>query len=296
MSERIVVETNLRGLKLLGRGKVRDIYDLGDSLLIVTTDRISAFDVVMQNGIPDKGRILTQISKYWFELMGDIIPNHLISTEVKDLPQEYRAYSSILEGRSMLVKKTTPLPVEFVVRGYLAGSAWKEYQQGDSVCGTKLPRGLLESSKLEKPIFTPATKADKGSHDENITIEQMKGIIGSKLADEAIRVSMEIYEKGSRIAEERGIIIADTKFEFGIYNSKLMLIDELLTPDSSRFWPKDKYRPGKTQKSFDKQFLRDYLVSINWDQTPPPPKLPEEIIEKTRERYLEASKRLTDQR
>ncbi len=295
MPENVVLETNFKGPKLLGRGKVRDIYTLGDTLLIVATDRISAFDVVMGDGIPGKGRILTQISKYWFEVMGGIITNHLVSTDVRDLPQEYQEYGSILEGRSMLVKKATPLSVECIVRGYLAGSAWKEYRQGGTVCGMSLPGGLVESSRLTNPIFTPSTKAIEGFHDENITIERMKEIIGGKLADDVIRISMEIYATGSRIAEERGIIIADTKFEFGICKDELILIDELLTPDSSRFWPMDGYQPGKAQKSFDKQFLRDYLLSVDWDQTPPPPKLPKEIIEKTREKYLEASRRLTNE-
>ena len=292
MTKEVTVETDLKGLKLLGRGKVRDIYDLGEHLLIVATDRISAFDVIMQNGIPDKGKTLTQISKYWFEVMKGTVPNHLVSVNVRDFPQECHKYKDILEGRSMLVKKAKPLPVECVVRGYLAGSAWEEYRQGGTVCAMQLPRGLLESSKLDEPIFTPSTKAEMGHHDENITIQEMKETIGDKLADEVIRISLEIYKKGCMVAEEKGIIIADTKFEFGIYNDGLMLIDELLTPDSSRFWPKDEYGPGRAQKSFDKQFLRDYLLSLNWDKTPPPPELPEDIIEKTREKYLEALKRL----
>ena len=292
MTGGVTIETDLKGLKLLGRGKVRDIYDLGEHLLIVATDRISAFDVIMQNGIPDKGKTLTQISKYWFEVMKDIVPNHLVSVNVRDFPQECRKYKDILEGRSMLVKKARPLPVECVVRGYLAGSAWEEYKQGGTVCSIKLPPGFLESSKLDEPIFTPSTKAEMGHHDENITIQEMKEIIGDKLADEVIGISLEIYKKGCMVAEEKGIIIADTKFEFGIYNDGLMLIDELLTPDSSRFWPKNEYKPGRAQKSFDKQFLRDYLLSLNWDKSLPPPELPEDIIEKTREKYLEALKRL----
>ncbi|MEW6616322.1 MAG: phosphoribosylaminoimidazolesuccinocarboxamide synthase [Thermodesulfobacteriota bacterium] len=296
MTKEVTVETNLKGLKLLGRGKVRDIYDMGEHLLIVATDRVSAFDVIMQNGIPDKGKTLTRISKYWFEVMNDIVPNHLVSANVRDFPQECQEYKDILEGRSMLVKKARPLPVECVVRGYLAGSAWEEYQQGNTVCGIQLPRGLLESSRLNEPIFTPSTKAEKGHHDENITIQEIKKIIGDRLADEVTRISLEIYKKGSMVAEDKGIIIADTKFEFGIFNGVLMLIDELLTPDSSRFWPKDEYKPGRAQKSFDKQFLRDYLLSINWDKSPPPPELPEDIIEKTREKYLEALKRLVVQK
>ena len=292
MTGGVTIETDLKGLKLLGRGKVRDIYDLGEHLLIVATDRISAFDVIMQNGIPDKGKTLTQISKYWFEVMKGIVPNHLVSVNVRDFPQECRKYKDILEGRSMLVKKARPLPVECVVRGYLAGSAWEEYKQGGTVCSIKLPPGFLESSKLDEPIFTPSTKAEMGHHDENITIQEMKEIIGDKLADEVIGISLEIYKKGCMVAEEKGIIIADTKFEFGIYNDGLILIDELLTPDSSRFWPKNEYKPGRAQKSFDKQFLRDYLLSLNWDKSLPPPELPEDIIEKTREKYLEALKRL----
>ncbi len=294
MRNGVVFETDLKGLKLLGRGKVRDIYDLDKHLLIVATDRISAYDVIMKNGIPNKGRILTQISKFWFEVMHDLVPNHLVSTEVKDLPKECHKYADILEGRCMLVKKTDPLPVECVVRGYLAGSAWEEYRNGGAVCGITLPEGLLDSSKLEELIFTPATKAEEGFHDENITVLRMKETIGDSLADEVIRISTEIYKKGREIADNRGIIIADTKFEFGILNDELILIDELLTPDSSRFWPKDEYRPGKSQMSFDKQFLRDYLLSINWDKTPPPPELPEEIIEKTKEKYVEAIERITN--
>ncbi|MFH2013057.1 MAG: phosphoribosylaminoimidazolesuccinocarboxamide synthase [Pseudomonadota bacterium] len=290
----LIVETNLKGLKLLGRGKVRDIYDLGEHLLIVATDRISAFDVIMLNGIPDKGKTLARISTYWFEVMKDIVPNHLVSVSVRDFPQECQQHKDILEGRSMLVKKAKPLPIECVVRGYLAGSAWEEYQKGGTVCGIELPERLMESSKLDEPIFTPSTKAEKGQHDENITIQEMKKIIGDKLADEVSNLSLEIYKKGRMVAEEKGIIIADTKFEFGILNDGIILIDEVLTPDSSRFWPKNDYKPGKSQKSFDKQFLRDYLISLNWDKTPPPPELPEDIIEKTREKYLEAYKRLVN--
>ncbi|MDY6856408.1 MAG: phosphoribosylaminoimidazolesuccinocarboxamide synthase [Thermodesulfobacteriota bacterium] len=294
MRDGVVFKTDLKGLKLLGRGKVRDIYDLDEHLLIIATDRISAYDVIMKNGIPNKGRILTQLSEFWFEVMRDLVPHHLVSTEIKDLPEECHKYSDILEKRCMLVKKTDPLPLECVVRGYLAGSALEEYRNDGVVCGISLPEGLLDSSKLEEPIFTPAIKAEEGSHDENIPVEKMKEIIGDRLADQVIRISTEIYQKGREIADQRGIIIADTKFEFGILNDELILIDELLTPDSSRFWPKDKYRPGKSQMSFDKQFLRDYLLSINWDKTPPPPELPEEIIEKTKEKYIEAIERITN--
>lgn len=290
------MQTEFSGVKPTRRGKVRDIYDLGDRLLIVATDRISAFDVVLPEGIPGKGRVLNQISIYWFDKTKDIIPNHLISTDVADYPEIFHQYRDELEGRSMLVKKTKPLPVECVVRGYLAGSGWKEYQERGSVCGITLPEGLLESDKLEKPIFTPATKADEGEHDENITFEKAEEIIGKYLAEKVRDASIALYLKASEIAEGKGIIIADTKFEFGIdeKTGALILIDEALTPDSSRFWPKDEYKPGGSQKSFDKQFVRDYLSSIEWDKTPPAPSLPPEVIEKTAEKYREAFSRLAD--
>jgi len=284
--------TEFPALTLKGRGKVRDIYDLGDRLLIVATDRISAFDVVMPNPIPDKGRVLTQLSHFWFGLTKDIIPNHVLSTEVKDYPLECRPYEEILKGRSMLVVKTEVLPVECVVRGYLSGSGWEEYQKKGEVCGIRLPKGLRESSKLEEPIFTPATKAEMGLHDENITFEKVGKTIGENLAQRVKSISLAIYQKARDFAEQRGILIADTKMEFGVKDEKLILIDELLTPDSSRFWPKDEYRPGGPQKSFDKQFLRDYLLSIRWDKNPPAPPLPEEIVRKTREKYMEAYERL----
>ena len=292
METKVVVRTNFEGLPLKGRGKVRDIYDLGETLLIVATDRISAFDVVMPNPIPDKGRILTQISRLWFEATKDIVPNHLISTEVEDFPEACRPYQEILAGRTMWVRKAEPLPVECVVRGYLSGSGWKEYQTRGEVCGIRLSEGLVESSKLEEPIFTPATKAEAGTHDENISFEQVIELVGMETAEQIKAISISIYERASEMAEKRGIIIADTKFEFGIAGGKLLLIDEVLTPDSSRFWPKDEYLPGGPQKSFDKQFLRDYLLSLDWDKAPPAPQLPQEIIEKTREKYLEALKRL----
>jgi phosphoribosylaminoimidazole-succinocarboxamide synthase len=292
MSSHVISQTEFKSLTLKGRGKVRDIYDLGDRLLIVATDRISAFDVVMPNPIPDKGRVLTQLSRFWFDLTRDIIPNHIISTRVEEYPQECRAYYEELRSRSMLVLKTDPLPVECVVRGYLAGSGWEEYRKIESVCGIPLPKGLVESSKLEEPIFTPATKAELGLHDENISFEKMEKIVGKDLAQKLKSVSIDVYKKARNFAEQRGILIADTKMEFGIKDGKLILIDELLTPDSSRFWPKDGYRPGGSQKSFDKQYLRDYLLSIKWDKTPPAPVLPEEIIQKTREKYLEAYERL----
>jgi phosphoribosylaminoimidazole-succinocarboxamide synthase len=289
----IVVQTNFKDLPLKGRGKVRDIYDLGDTLLIVATDRISAFDVVMPNPIPDKGRVLTQISRFWFEATEDIVPNHLISTDVGGFPEVCRPYREILAGRTMWVRKAETLPVECVVRGYLSGSGWGEYKTRGGVCGIGLPAGLVESSKLEKPIFTPATKAEAGAHDENISFERVIELIGRERAEKVKTLSISIYRRASEIAEEKGIIIADTKFEFGVSGGKLLLIDEVLTPDSSRLWPKDEYRPGGPQKSFDKQFLRDYLLSLNWDKAPPAPQLPQDIIEKTRQRYLEALQRLT---
>ena len=292
MSSNVVSMTEFETLKLKGRGKVRDIYDLEDRLLIVATDRISAFDVVMPNPIPDKGRVLTQLSKFWFNLTKEIVPNHVISTEVKDFPEECRPYQEMLRDRSMLVMKMDVLPIECVVRGYLSGSGWEEYKNTGQVCGIALPKGLVESSKLEEPIFTPATKEEVGHHDENIPFEKVETIVGKELAQRLKSLSLSIYKKARDFAEGRGIIIADTKMEFGIKDGKLLLIDELLTPDSSRFWPKDDYRPGGSQKSFDKQFLRDYLLSIKWDKSPPAPQLPEEIIQKTREKYLEAYERL----
>jgi phosphoribosylaminoimidazole-succinocarboxamide synthase len=292
MSSHVVSTTEFKSLPLKGRGKVRDIYDLGNRLLIVATDRISAFDVVMPNPIPDKGRILTQLSKFWFDLTKEIVPNHILSTEVGDYPKECQPYQEMLRSRSMLVVKTDVLPIECVVRGYLSGSGWEEYRRTGEVCGINLPRGLLESSKLEEPIFTPATKAEIGLHDENITLDKVEKTIGKDLAQRVKSLSLAIYQKARDFAEERGILIADTKMEFGVKADKLILIDELLTPDSSRFWPKDDYQPGGPQKSFDKQFLRDYLLSIRWDKSPPAPQLPEEIVQKTREKYLEAYERL----
>jgi len=284
--------TEFKSLTLKGRGKVRDIYDLGDRLLIVATDRISAFDVVMPDPIPDKGRILTQLSGFWFNLTKGIVPNHIVSTEVEDYPKECHPYQEMLRDRSMLVVKTEVLPVECVVRGYLSGSGWEEYQKTGEVCGIRLPKGLRESSKLEEPIFTPATKAEMGLHDENITFEKVEKTVGKDLGRQMRSISLAIYKKARDFAEQRGILIADTKMEFGVKAGKLILIDELLTPDSSRFWPKDEYQPGGPQKSFDKQFLRDYLLSIRWDKNPPAPQLPEEIVTKTREKYLEAYEKL----
>jgi phosphoribosylaminoimidazole-succinocarboxamide synthase len=292
MSANVISRTELKSLILKGRGKVRDIYDLGDQLLIVATDRISAFDVIMPNPIPDKGKILTQLSKFWFDLTKGIVSNHLISTEVKDFPKSCQPYQEILKGRSMFVAKADTLPVECVVRGYLSGSGWEEYQKGGEVCGICLPKGLVESSRLDEPIFTPATKAEVGLHDENISFEKVEKIVGRDLAQRLRSLSLAIYKKARDFADGKGILIADTKMEFGIKNGNLILIDELLTPDSSRFWPKDGYAPGGPQKSFDKQFLRDYLLSIKWNKTPPAPELPEEVIQKTQQKYREAYERL----
>jgi phosphoribosylaminoimidazole-succinocarboxamide synthase len=292
--DQTVRETDFKELSLLKRGKVRDIYDLGDMLLMVATDRISAFDVIMPDPIPDKGRILTRISLFWFKIMEPLVSNHLIASDVDNFPASCKPYVDILRGRSMLVKKAEPLPVECVVRGYLSGSGWKEYQESGSICGLKLPQGLQESAKLPEPIFTPSTKAAIGQHDINIDFKTVGEKIGESLADQVKTLSLAIYQKGARRAEAKGIIIADTKFEFGLAQDHIMLIDEVLTPDSSRFWPKASYRPGGPQESFDKQYLRDYLISINWDQKPPGPTLPENVIINTRKKYVEALKQLTD--
>jgi len=290
--QKIVLETNLEGVKFLRRGKVRDIYEVNDYLLIVATDRVSAFDVVLPNGIPGKGRVLTQISLFWFNQVKDIIENHVVSANVEEFPESLRKYKDILEGRSMLVRKATPLPVECIVRGYITGSGWKDYQKTGMVCGIKLPSGLKESQKLPEPIFTPSTKADQG-HDINISFEETIKILGKETAEKIRNFAIAIYKKASEIAEKKGIIIADTKMEFGFYNGKIILIDELLTPDSSRFWSMKDYSPGKSQDSYDKQIVRDYLLSIKWDKKPPAPELPEEIVKKTSERYEEIFKILT---
>lgn len=290
----IIIQTELEGVKLLKRGKVRDVYELNDSLLIIATDRVSAFDVVLPDPIPDKGRVLTQISIFWFNEMKDIIENHILATDIKDYPSVLHKYRDILEGRSMLVKKARPLPVECIVRGYLSGSGWKEYREKGTVCGIKLPSGLLESSKLEEPIFTPSTKAEEG-HDINITFEEMERIVGHDLAAKLRDISIRIYKRARDMAEEKGIIVADTKMEFGLYDGNLILIDELLTPDSSRFWSIRDYQPGRSQDSYDKQIIRDYLLSIKWDKRPPAPHLPPDIIEKTSQRYKEILKILTQQ-
>jgi phosphoribosylaminoimidazole-succinocarboxamide synthase len=294
MTEQVIYETNFTDLTLLKRGKVRDVYEVADKLLIVATDRVSAFDVIMADPIPGKGRILTAISTYWFHAMEQVIPNHLISTRVQDYPVPCNKYAAALEGRSMLVSKADAVPIECVARGYLAGSGWQEYQEKGEVCGIRLPDGLVESARLPQPIFTPATKEEVGSHDINITFAQMAERIGKKQAERLRDVTLAIYERARGIAEAKGIIIADTKLEFGLRAGELILIDELLTPDSSRFWPASSYRPGGPQQSFDKQFLRDYLLTLAWDKTPPPPPLPEEIVTKTRQRYEEALRRLTD--
>jgi phosphoribosylaminoimidazole-succinocarboxamide synthase len=286
-------ETKFEDIQLLKRGKVRDVYDLGDQFLMVASDRISAFDVVMPDTIPQKGRILNQISLFWFKVMESICPNHVITSNVEEYPEVCKRYAEILDGRSMLVKKTNPLPIECVVRGYISGSGWKSYQKSGQICGIQLSDGLKESEKLPEPIFTPSTKEELGLHDINISFDEAVERIGQTMAERVKALSISIYKKGAELADEKGIIIADTKFEFGIADNELILIDEVLTPDSSRFWPKSEYKPGGSQKSFDKQYLRDYLLSINWNQKPPAPSLPENVITGTRDKYLEALQRLT---
>jgi len=288
----VLLETYLPGVKLFSRGKVRDVYELGDKLLVVATDRLSAFDVVMREGIPDKGRVLTQLSCFWFNLIKDEIPHHFITARVADYPPELHPFGDQLEGRSMLVEKARTFPIECVVRGYLAGSGWKEYRATGSVCGIKLPAGLQEASRLENPIFTPATKAQTG-HDENISWEDVVARVGKEAAGKLRELSLGLYRKSREFAEGRGIIIADTKFEWGLKDGQVILIDEVLTPDSSRFWPRHDYAPGKPQPSFDKQFVRDYLESLRWNKQPPPPPLPAEVVEKTSEKYREAYRMLT---
>jgi phosphoribosylaminoimidazole-succinocarboxamide synthase len=287
---RVVRETKFAGISPAARGKVRDIYDAGDKLLIVATDRLSAFDVILPTPIPDKGRVLTQLSLFWFDLLRDVIPNHVLSAT--EFPAPFDTHRDELAGRSMLVRKTAPLPIECVVRGYVSGSGWKDYQQTGEICGIALPRGLRESDRLPEPIFTPATKAVTG-HDENISFEQAASLVGSERATQVRDISLEIYRRAAAYAEPRGILLADTKFEFGLLNDELIWIDETLTPDSSRFWPAAQYEPGGAQPSFDKQFVRDYLESIHWPKTPPGPELPPEVVAATRGKYREAYRILT---
>ncbi|ABW68173.1 phosphoribosylaminoimidazolesuccinocarboxamide synthase [Desulfosudis oleivorans] len=286
--DQVVYHTDFPGLNLLKRGKVRDVYDFGDRLLIVATDRLSAFDVVMPDPIPGKGEILTQISLFWFDQVKDIVRNHLISSDVNDYPEACRPYAETLAGRSMLVTKTEPLAIECVVRGYLSGSGWKSYQKDRTVCGISLPDGLRESDRLPEPIFTPSTKAEAGQHDINISFDEAANIAGRETTEKARDLSLAIYRRGVEVADARGIIIADTKFEFGFVDGELILIDEVLTPDSSRFWPRDGYAPGGPQQSFDKQYVRDYLLSLNWNQKPPAPDLPPDVVANTRKKYSEA--------
>jgi len=287
-----LLETKIPGLRLWRRGKVRDVYDLGERLLVVATDRISAFDVVLPTGIPQKGVVLTQLSLFWFQLLEGLTPNHVVTGDVAEYGPALQPYRDQLEGRSMLVVKTDPFPVECVVRGYITGSGWKDYQATGAVCGIELPRGLKESDRLDPPIFTPSTKAETG-HDENISFERMAGIVGAARAAELRDLSLEIYRRARAHAEGRGVILADTKFEFGTRDGRVVWIDEALTPDSSRFWSREAYAPGRSQPSYDKQFVRDYLESIRWNKQPPAPMLPEAVLSKTRKRYLEIHKLLT---
>ena len=293
MPDEMLLKSQFSDLKLVKRGKVRDVYEVEDKLLIVASDRMSAFDVVMDDPIPDKGKILTKLSLFWFEHLEPFVENHIITSNPAEYPEPCRKYTKALTGRSMLVKKAIPLPVECIVRGYLSGSGWAEYQSSGSVCGISLSKGLRESDKLPEPLFTPSTKAEQGLHDENISFERAVEILGRKVALQVRELSLKIYELGREFSAAKGIIIADTKFEFGTVGDRIILIDEVLTPDSSRFWPMETYEPGGPQKSFDKQYLRDYLSSLNWPKKPPPPRLPPTIIEKTRGKYLEALERLT---
>lgn len=287
-----ILQLDLPGIKRVRSGKVREVFDLGDSFLLVASDRLSAFDVILPNGIPRKGEVLTQISHFWFERFSALVPNHLLAGANDPLPKNLQPFAAQLAGRSMIVKKAKPLAIECIVRGYLSGSGWKEYKKSQTVCGIKLPAGLTESAELPEAIFTPSTKAEAG-HDENISFEEACKIVGTDLATQASDLSLKIYKAGRDYARQRGIIIADTKFEFGLFEGKLILIDEVLTPDSSRFWPADQYAPGRGQPSFDKQYVRDYLETLTWDKTPPGPTLPAEVIAKTSSTYLEAYERLT---
>ncbi len=290
-----ITETSSSAAIPARRGKVRDIYDLGNALLIVATDRISAFDVVLPDGIPNKGKVLTQLSRFWFEKLSFLVPNHLLSVEIADFPEPFRSMPEVFAGRSMLVKKTRPLPVECVVRGFVSGTGWNDYRKSGSICGIELPKGLKESEKLPAPIFTPSTKAEQGLHDENISFDSVVDLLGIERAEKLRALSLGLYQHGAEFADTRGIIIADTKFEFGEDDDgRLVWIDEALTPDSSRFWPSDQYKPGGAQPSFDKQFVRDYLLSIQWDKKPPAPTLPPQVISTTSKKYLEAFRQLTD--
>jgi len=288
-----IPKTQFDDLSLVRQGKVRDIFDTGESLLMVTTDRLSAFDVVLPDIIPDKGKVLNQISVFWFKQMETIVNNHIITTNVNEYPKEFKSYSDALDKRSMLVKKAEPLPVECIVRGYITGSGWSSYQKEGHICGIKLPKGLKESDKLAQPLFTPSTKAEIGDHDINISFDEAVKLIGSDTASKLRDLSLEIYKKGAEYALSKGIIIADTKFEFGMLDGEIILIDEILTPDSSRFWPLNEYEPGRGQNSFDKQYVRDWLVESGWDKKPPGPKLPQEVIDRTSKTYKDIYTRLT---
>ncbi|MBL8025923.1 MAG: phosphoribosylaminoimidazolesuccinocarboxamide synthase [Fibrobacteres bacterium] len=287
-----LIRTDIKEYPIFTRGKVRDVYDLGDKLLIIATDRISAFDSVMPNGVPDKGRILNQMSLFWFDYVSDVVKNHLVATKVEDFPEPLRKYEEMLRDRAVIVKKAHRYDVECVVRGYITGSGLKDYQATGSICGHVLPKGLRESDKLPQPIFTPAYKAPEGQHDENIDFNKTVEIVGQKVAEKLRELTLAIYSKASAYAETKGIILADTKFEFGLHNGEIILIDEILSPDSSRFWPKAEYQPGKVQNSFDKQFVRDYLVKVGWNKQPPAPALPNDVIENTLKKYREAYKLL----
>ncbi len=293
MSVKTILSTNFPTLKKVKSGKVREIYSVGENLLMVATDRLSAFDVIMNQGIPYKGIVLNQISKFWFDFFKDEMPNHVVETEVENFPEELRPYFEDLKGRSMIVKKAEPIPLECIVRGYISGSGWKDYQATGEICGIKLPAGLRESEKLLEPIFTPSTKAEVGIHDENIDEATAIDLVGKEVYSIIKEKALKIYSEAADYALSKGIILADTKMEFGIYNGEIILIDELLTPDSSRFWPLEEYQPGGSQKSFDKQYVRDLLLSINFNKQPPPPDLPEEIIQNTSKKYLEAYKKIT---
>ena len=296
MQHTVVLKTDFKDLKLVNRGKVRDIYDMGDSLLMVSTDRLSAFDVVMNEGIPEKGRVLTRMTEFWLSRLSDIVPNHLLTCDVNDYPAVCRPYSDVLAGRSMLVQKAQPIMAECIVRGYITGSGWNDYKKSGAVCGIALPAGLRESDAFPEPLFTPSTKADVGDHDENISFEQMCDVVGANTGVQIRDLTIAVYKRARDIAEQRGIIIADTKLEFGLCDGQVILIDEVLTPDSSRFWPRDDYAPGRGQKSFDKQFVRDYLNTLDWNKKPPAPTLPVDIIEKTSAKYIEAYERLTGEK